>query len=380
MAALHEHISKEGVLQPPEAPPFLHVPGLVDLPVVHHRSGQDAGVGQGLDDLRPRLILGPLLEGRVDLDLALSLDPVLVGLVLVIQLLLSGDVAQLLEVRVVEGGHHHVPGFELLLRVLGIRIIRFASQDDPVGAELRVPVPPSLADDAKPAVHRHAIPGEPGRGLHLGELDHGAEPGLPPPVDGRQDPVGDQGAGGPVDDPVGGLGAVPPHILGHTGDGRKPGVGLPQDVVGAAEDLRPIAKAAAPHVDESGVDLLECPVAHLPPVEGPGPVQLGETVAHLDQPVEGLLHLGDVVVQRQVQLVDVRPQEAETGPGHRPGVVEGIQVRLVERGGVPHGITHPRDLDFDHLGPELGQIGRGVRREDIHGAAQPPDPLQGLGL
>ncbi len=342
--------------------------GLVDLPVVHHGGGQDAGVGQGLYDLRPALVRGPLLQGRVDLDLRPGVDPVLVRLVFPVEILESGDVAELLEVRVVEGGDHHVPGVVLVLRVLRIGEVGLAAQDDPVDAELGVPVAPPLADDPEPAVERHGVPAEPGRGLDLGELDHGAQPRLPPPVDGGQDSVGDQGPGSPVDDPVGVLGAVSPHVLMHAGDGSKPGVGLSQDVVGAAEDLGPVAEAASPHVDEPRVDLLEIPVAHLPPVEGSGPVELRQPVAHLDEPVEDVHHLGDVVVHAQIEFVDVRTQEAEAGSGHRPRVVEGIQVRLVERGGVPHGVTHPRDLDLDHLGPELGQVGRRVRREDVHGA------------
>ncbi len=380
MAALHEHIAKEGVLQPPEGPALLVVPGLVALPVVHHGRGQDAGIGHRLDDLRPCLIRGPLLKSCVDLDLRQGLDPVLVRFVFVEEVLPPDDAAQLLEVPVLEGRDQRVPRFESLLRVLGIRIVGLAADDDPVDGELGVPVPPPLADDAEAAVERYGIPGEPGRGLHLGELDHGPEPGLPPPVDRRQDPVGDQGAGGPVDDPVGGLEGMPTHVLVHPGDRGEAGVGLAQDIVGAAKDLGPIAKAAAPHVDEPRVDLLEGPVAHLPPVERPGPVQLGQPVALPDQVVEYFPHLRDVVVHRQVELVDVRPEEAETGPGHRTGVVQRIQVRLVEGGGVPHGVPHPRDLDLDHLGPQLGQVGRGVGREDIHGTAQPPDPLQRLGL
>ena len=47
---------------------------------------------------------------------------------------------------------------------------------------------------------------------------------------------------------------------------------------------------------------------------------------------------------------------------------------------MPHGITHPRHLHLDHLSPELGQIADGMRREDVHGGAHPPDALQRLGL
>ncbi len=158
--------------------------------------------------------------------------------------------------------------------------------------------------------------------LHLGELDHGAETRLGPPVQGRQDAEGDLGAGVPVDAPVGVLGAVAAHELVHAGDRGQTRVGLPQDVVGAAEALGPIPEAAAPDIDEPGVELLDEAIALFPAVEGPGPVALGETVGHLDQPVEGLLHLREVVVHAEIVLIDVGVREAVTGAGHGPGVVQ----------------------------------------------------------
>ena len=98
--------------------------------------------------------------------------------------------------------------------------------------------------------------------------------------------AGDLGAGVPVDAPVGGLGGVAAEVLVGPGDAGQPGVGLPQDVVGAAEDLGAVAEAAAPDIDEPGVDLLDVAVALFPAVEGAVAVALGQAVGHLHQVVE----------------------------------------------------------------------------------------------
>ncbi len=142
------------------------------------------------------------------------------------------------------------------------------AQDDAVDAQLGVPVAPALADDAELAVQGNAVAQAAGSRLHLGELDHGAEPGLLAVMQGRQHAHGDLGAGVPVNDPVGGLGGVAAEVLVGAGDAGKAGVGLPQDVIGAAEDLGAVTEAAAPDVDEAGVDLHEIAVALLPAVEG----------------------------------------------------------------------------------------------------------------
>ena len=192
--------------------------------------------------------------------------------------------------------------------------------------------------------------------------------------------AGDQVARLPVNDPVGALGGMPAHVLVHTGYRSESGVGLAQDVVGTAEDLRTVAETAAPDIDEPGVDFTQVAVAHFPLVESPRPVQLGQPVGFFHQPVEDIHHLRDVVIHGQKILVGVGVGETQAGAGHGTGVVERIQVGLVERGGVPHGVTHPRHLDLDALGPQFGQVGHRVGREDIHGAAQPPDPFERCGL
>jgi len=87
-----------------------------------------------------------------------------------------------------------------------------------------------------------------------------------------------------------------------------------------------------------------------------------------------------VVVHGQKVLVGVGVGETQTGAGHGPGVVERIQIALVKRRGVPHGIPHPGHLDLDHLGTQFGQVGNRMGREDIHGAAQPLDAFERLGL
>ncbi len=103
-------------------------------------------------------------------------------------------------------------------------------------------------------------------------------------------------------------------------------MGLAQDVVGAAEDFRPVAETAAPDIDEPGVDFTQVAVAHLPLVERPRPVQLGQPVGFLDQPVKLLHHLRDVVIHGHKVLVGVGVGEAQAGAGHGTGVVERIQV------------------------------------------------------
>ncbi len=87
-----------------------------------------------------------------------------------------------------------------------------------------------------------------------------------------------------------------------------------------------------------------------------------------------------MVVHGDVVLVGIGVQIPHTRTGHGPGIVQGIEVGLVKWSTVAHGITHPRHLHLDHLGPELSQIADGMRREDVHGGAHPPDALERLGL
>ena len=147
---------------------------------------------------------------------------------------------------------------------------------------------------------------------------------------GRQNPEGDLGAGVPVDAPVGVLGAVAAKTLMEAGYRGQPGVGLPQNVVGAAKDLGPVTKTAAPDIDEPGVHFLEEAVTLVPPVKGAGAVAFGKPIGHLHQGVEGLLHLVQVVVHGDVVLVGIGVQIPHTCTGHGPGVVQGIEIGLVE--------------------------------------------------
>ena len=72
----------------------------------------------------------------------------------------------------------------------------------------------------------------------------------------------------PVDDPVGGLGGMAAKVLVRAGDGGQAGVGLTQNIVGAAEDLGAIAETAAPDIDKPGVEFLQIPIALFPFVKG----------------------------------------------------------------------------------------------------------------
>ena len=87
-----------------------------------------------------------------------------------------------------------------------------------------------------------------------------------------------------------------------------------------------------------------------------------------------------MVVHGQKVLVGVGVGEPETGSGHGTRVVERIQIALVKRRGVPHGIPHPGHLDLDHLGTMFGKVGHRMGREDIHGAAQPLDAFERRGF
>ncbi len=109
------------------------------------------------------------------------------SLVLVEEIIVTGYGAELFEVLILEGADHDIARTELILRVVGIRKIGLAAQDDAVHRQLGVPVAPALADDTELAVHGQGMSEHPGRDLHLGELDHGAQSGLSPMVDGRQD-------------------------------------------------------------------------------------------------------------------------------------------------------------------------------------------------
>jgi hypothetical protein len=47
---------------------------------------------------------------------------------------------------------------------------------------------------------------------------------------------------------------------------------------------------------------------------------------------------------------------------------------------VPHRLAPLRQLDLDRLGPQLGQVRRAGRAEDVLGGGDGTDPLQDLGL
>ena len=302
------------------------------------------------------------------------------GLIFVVKIFHSGNGAQFFKILILESGDHDIPGIMLVLRIGNIRKIGLAAQNDAVCTELRVPVAPALADNAEPAVHGRGIAQASGGRLHLGKLDHGAQTGGFAPVDGRQDSEGDLGSGIPVNAPVGMFGAVAAHKVMHTGDRSQPGVGLSQNIVGSAEDFGPVAETAAPHIDEPGVQLLKVQITLFPLIKGSGTIALGQSVGHFYQAVKGLVHLVQVIIHGNVELAGVGAQVAQAGTGHGPGIVQRIEIGLVERSTVPHGVTHPRHFYLDHLSPQLSQVRDGMGCEDIHGGAQPADALQGLGF
>ncbi len=286
---LHHHIAKERVIQPADGAALPVVFRFIDFFVVHDRSGQQAGILQNPDDLGTALVCGPIFNGLVDFDLGRGADAFLVSFITVEHIRLLDDVAQGLEVGIRKGAEHDIAGFELLLGIDGIREVGLTGHDDAVDAELGVPVAPALPDDTKVAVQRGGVGAAAGGSLHLGEFDHGAQAGFLPPDQGRQCRHGDLGAGVPVDDPVGGFGGMAAKVLVSPGDGGQAGVGLTQNIIGAAENLGAITETATPDIDKSRVKFLQMPIALFPFVKGAVAVALGQAVALPHQVVENRL-------------------------------------------------------------------------------------------
>src|ERR1019366_5578408 len=97
------------------------------------------------------LVLRPGLDGIVYGALIVGLDAVVVLRERRGEVLPPDHAAQLPEVLVGVGRDEDVPHLGLL-RVLGVRTGRLAALDDPVRAELRVPVAPPLPADPVPPI------------------------------------------------------------------------------------------------------------------------------------------------------------------------------------------------------------------------------------
>ena len=259
---------------------------------------------------------------------------------------------------------------------------RLAALDDPVRAELRVPVAPALAPDAVTAVERQRVLEQSLDAMHLRVLDEGPlARDRVPPVERREDRDRGHHAAPVVGEPDRVLGRRPAPVGGFARDPERSAHGLAQDVVGGPDAPRaPAAETAEPLVDEARVDLGEMLIAHPPPVESSGPEVLDEDV-HLGRELRHRgPRLGPVEVEGDELLVRVRPEEAEAGPRLRHPAGEREEERLVERGRVTHRLAAPRRLDLDDLGSQLGQVSRAGGTEDVLRAGEDANALQDLRL
>src|SRR5713101_1727366 len=120
--ALVQQIAEGGVVQPLDGAALLPVRMVGDLFGIPHRLVVDVGLVAGV-------VLGILLR----------------------QLAVAGDLAERSEVLVVVRADQDI-ALLILLGVFGLRIGGLAALDDPMHAQLGVPVAPALAGDAVPAV------------------------------------------------------------------------------------------------------------------------------------------------------------------------------------------------------------------------------------
>src|SRR5690606_18206719 len=147
----------------------------------------DAGLVENGLDVFLGLVLGPLLDLGIDLDLAFGLDPVGMGRVLVAQIGTVHHSAELLPILIGVGGDEDV-AFLVLLRVLRIGVGGQTALDDAVDAQLGIPVAPALADDAEGLVEGQGVLQHPGNAVHLGDFDEGAAAALGlPAIQSSQD-------------------------------------------------------------------------------------------------------------------------------------------------------------------------------------------------
>jgi hypothetical protein len=251
-----------------------------------------------------------------------------------------------------------------------------------VHAKQRFPVPEPLGDDPRPPVEGDEIGQVPLGAVHLGVFQEvPLARDVVSPVEARDDVERRDRPAPVVHDPDGLLGGHPAVLLVPPGDREAASLGLPEDVVGSAVPPRaPAAKAPHPLIDDPGVDLGVLPVPDPPPVKGARPVVLGEDVGLGGQTLHDLDRFRLVEIERHEVFVRIGAEETQARSLVRHPAGEGIEERLVERGGVTHRLAPLGQLDLDRLGAQLREVVRAGGAENVLGRGNCPDPFQDLGL
>src|SRR5947209_5347740 len=295
--ALVHQVAVGRVIQPLDGTALLPVRLVGNFFGVPDRLVVDVGLVQQCGNLLLGLIGHPLFQPGIDFNLALGLYARVMLSILLRRRAISNDLTQLGEVLVFVSADQDV-ALLLLLGVLRLWIGGFATLDDPVDAQLGIPVAPALADNAVPAVQRQRILDLARDPVHLRVFgERSLTRDFVAPVQRGQNLYRTHHAAPVIGQPDGVLGRSSAHEFWLAGHAEVTALSLAKDVIGGAHaPWPPAAEAAQPAIHQPGVDLAQLSVADPPALESAGAIVLHHHIRFGGQFLYDRLTLGAVEV------------------------------------------------------------------------------------